>query len=48
MKLNVEIKQNFYQRGLKLSAESGWKRLRLRIIDIMRQTRIIGGIKVDF
>ena len=26
MKLNVEIKQNFYQRGLKLSAESGWKR----------------------
>lgn len=48
MKLNVEIKQNFYQRGLKLSAESGWKRLRLRIIDIMRQTRIIGGIKVRF
>lgn len=49
MKLNVEIKQNFYQRGLKLSAESGWKRLRLRIIDIMRQTRIIGGIKkLDF
>lgn len=45
-KLNVEIQQNFYQRGKDLTPEAGWRRLKIRIIDIMRQTRLIGGLKI--
>lgn len=45
MKLDTIITQNFYQRGPVLSAESGWKRVRLRIIDIMRHARLMGGVK---
>lgn len=47
-KLNVKIVQNFYQRGENLSPEAGWKRLKLRITDIMRQTELIGGKKIKF
>lgn len=45
-KIDVKILQNFYQRGENLTPESGWRRLKLRIVDIMRQTRLIGGIKI--
>ena len=47
-KIDVNILQNFYQRGETLESEAGWKRLKLRIVDIMRQTRIIGGVKMRF
>lgn len=43
MKLNVVIKQNFYQRGDGLTAEQGWRRLSLRIVDLMRYSRMKGG-----
>ncbi len=43
--LNVQINQNFHQRGNVLFAESAWLRLRIRIIDIFRHARLIGGIK---
>lgn len=46
MKINVCIQQNFYQRGRSLTPEAGWKRLKIRIIDIMRQTRLMGGFKI--
>ena len=46
--LNVEIIQHFYQRGKRLSPESGWKRLRLRIYDIFRHARLMGGINYVF
>lgn len=42
MKLPVIVKQNFYQRGESLTPEQGWGRLRLRIIDMMRYSRIKG------
>ena len=41
LKLDVEIIQNFYQRGEILSKEAGWTRLRIRIIDIMRHARLM-------
>ena len=44
----MKILQNFYQRGKNLTPEAGWRRLKLRIIDIMRQTRLIGGRKIRF
>ena len=47
-KIDVKILQNFYQRGKNLTPEAGWRRLKLRIIDIMRQTRLIGGRKIRF
>lgn len=47
-KIDVKILQNFYQRGKNLMPEAGWRRLKLRIIDIMRQTRLIGGRKIRF
>lgn len=45
-KIDAKILQNFYQRGENLTPEAGWRRLRLRIIDIMRQTRLIGGVRI--
>ncbi len=45
MKIDVEIHQNFYQRGDILDAESAWKRVRLRLIDVMRHANLMGGIK---
>ena len=45
-KIDAKILQNFYQRGENLTPEAGWKRLKLRIMDIMRQTRLIGGVKI--
>lgn len=45
-RINIQIQQNFYQRGKKLTPEAGWRRLKIRIIDIMRQTRLIGGLKI--
>lgn len=47
-KIDVEILQNFYQRSENLTPEAGWRRLKLRILDIMRQTRLIGGAKIRF
>lgn len=44
-KLDIEIQQNFYQRGLFLTPKDGWGRLRLRIIDIFRHARLMGGGK---
>lgn len=44
-KLDVEILQHFYQRGATLSPKAGWQRLSLRIADIFRQARLMGGGK---
>lgn len=44
-KMNVEILQHFYQRGLTLAPETAWRRLRLRIIDIFRHARLMSGGK---
>jgi len=46
--LNIEILQNFYQRGATLTPEVGWNRLRLRIYDIYRHARLMGEIKYIF
>ena len=43
--LDVEILQHFYQRGATLTPEAGWRRLRLRIVDIFRHARLMGGKK---
>ncbi len=43
--LNVEILQHFYQRGATLTPEAGWRRLRLRIVDVFRHARLMGGKK---
>lgn len=48
LKLDVEIHQNFYQRGDTLDADSAWKRVRLRLIDIMRQAQLMGGVKYRY
>ena len=45
MKLDVEIYQNFYQRGAVLDPDSAWKRVRLRLIDVMRHAKLMGGLK---
>lgn len=45
MKLDCVIHQNFYQRGAELTPEAGWNRLRLRIVDIMRHAKLMGGGK---
>lgn len=47
-KLNVEILQHFYQRGATLTPEAGWRRLKLRIVDIFRHARLMGGGKYVF
>ena len=47
-KLNVEILQHFYQRGDTLTPEAGWRRLSLRIVDIFRHARLLGGRKYTF
>lgn len=44
-KLDVEILQHFYQRGASLTPEAGWRRLKLRIYDIFRHARLMGGSK---
>lgn len=45
MKLDTIINQSFYQRGATLSAERGWRRVRLRLIDVMRHAKLMGGLK---
>lgn len=47
-KLNVEILQHFYQREATLTPEAGWRRLKLRIVDIFRHARLMGGGKYVF
>lgn len=42
MKIDAVLHQNFHQRGAELTADSGWRRLRLRIEDLMRQARLMG------
>lgn len=44
-KMDIVIQQNFYQRASVVPPQVGWNRLRLRIIDIMRQTRLMGSSK---
>lgn len=44
-KLDVEIQQNFYQRESKLTSKDAWKRLQLRIVDIIRHARLMGDKK---
>ena len=43
--IKVEILQHFYQRGATLTPEAGWRRLSLRIVDIFRHARLMGGKK---
>lgn len=43
--LDIEIVQNFYQRGSTLTPETGWKRLHLRIIDVFRHAKLMGNRK---
>ncbi len=43
--LNVEIKQNFHQREDKIAADVAWNRVRIRILDIFRHSRLMGGGK---
>lgn len=43
--LPVKILQNFYQRGNTLTSEAGWRRLRLRIVDVMRHARLMEEFK---
>lgn len=43
--LDVEILQHFYQRGATLTPEAGWRRLKLRIVDVFRHARLMGGKK---
>jgi len=45
MKMDAVINQNFYQRGGFLTADKGWKRVRLRLIDVMRHAQLMGGAK---
>lgn len=45
MKLDVEIYQNFYQRDAMLDPDSAWKRVRLRLTDVMRHAKLMGGLK---
>ncbi|WP_300565668.1 glycosyltransferase [uncultured Acetatifactor sp.] len=46
--LNVEINQNFHQRGEGISASSAWNRVKIRIVDIFRHARLMGGGKYIF
>ena len=43
--LKIEVLQHFYQREATLTPEVGWGRLRLRIVDIFRHARLMGGKK---
>lgn len=43
--LNVEIKQNFHQREEKIAADVAWNRVRIRILDIFKHSRLMGGGK---
>lgn len=43
--LPVTVCQSFYQRGEGLTAEAGWARLRLRIVDLMRHARMKGSAR---
>lgn len=43
--LPLTIQQNFYQRASELQPEAGWKRLRLRIRDIMVHARLMRGFQ---
>lgn len=45
MKLDVEIHQNFYQRGTVLDSNAAWKRVKLRLIDVMRHAKLMGETK---
>lgn len=47
-KLDIEILQNFYQRGAILAPTAGWRRLRLRIVDIFRHARLMGSGRYVF
>lgn len=47
-KLEVEVHQHFYQRGATLTPEAGWKRLKMRIVDIFRHARLMCGGKYIF
>lgn len=46
--LDIEILQNFHQRNISITPEAGWERLRIRICDIIRHARLMGGGKYVF
>ena len=41
--LDIVLDQQFHQRGESLSPDSAWRRLRIRIPDIFRHARLMGG-----
>ena len=45
MKIDVVIKQNFYQRGDVLDADKAWKRMNLRLTDIMKHAELMENPK---
>lgn len=45
LKLNVEIHQNFYQRGENLDPGAAWNRVKLRLVDVMQHAKLMGGVK---
>lgn len=48
LKLDIEIYQNFYQRGNTLDPISAWNRVRLRLVDIMKHAELMGKMKYRF
>lgn len=42
LKIDAIVHQNFHQRAKELPSEIAWKRLHIRIIDIMRYARLMG------
>lgn len=48
LKIDTVIHQNFYQRGAGLTARDGWKRIRLRMIDIMRHAQLMEKAQYKF
>lgn len=43
IRLPVSVQQRFHQREQNIASQAGWKRLQIRIIDIMKSAVLIGG-----
>ena len=48
MKIEAIIQQNFYQRGEALAPIDAWRRMSLRLVDIMQHARLMGEIRYIF
>lgn len=46
--VDIEIVQNFHQRDKHLEPKAAWKRESIRIVDIFRHARLMGGKKYTF